>query len=425
MKPKDITVSFYNQGCRLNIAETATMSRQFQGHDFNVVDFKSGSDIVVVNTCTVTENGDSDTRKLVNKINRMNPDVKIALVGCQAQILKEQLLKLPNVHWVIGNAEKFNLSSLINANGIQAEPTVLTPKIERGTFTVLETSIDPKHTRANLKIQDGCDFYCAFCVIPFARGPARSRVFEDILDEAQVLAVAGHQEVVLTGVNIGTYEDRDYRFMDVIDGLDKINGIKRIRISSIEPTTIPYELFDRMADPNSKVCPHLHIPLQAGTDEVLALMKRKYTLKEFDDFINYAHKTVPDICIGTDIIVGFPGETQALFDSAAQYLRDSVINYAHVFQYSERKFARSKNFEGQVSTDDKPKRSQILREISARKRRVFDASFVGREVDVLFEQKKKNIWHGLTSNYIKVKFQSDEMLRNQFLNVKIDGHHLD
>lgn len=400
------------QGCRLNQSETAVIERQFNTDEFIITDDADTADVVVVNTCTVTENGDADTRKLVRQLATKNKAVKVALIGCQAQILKEALLDLPNVTWVVGNAEKFNLAAIVG-DASATEPQVIVPKIERDSFTVNEVAIDRKHTRANLKIQDGCDFFCAFCVIPFARGPARSRQFNDILDEAQLLVAAGYQEVVITGVNIGTYFDSGKTFLDVIDALDGIEGLKRIRISSIEPTTIPDDLLDRMADPHSKVCRHLHIPLQAGTDPILKAMNRKYTLAEFDAFITKARHHVPGICIGTDVIVGFPGETNDLFEAAEAYIRDAEIDYVHVFSYSERRFARSKRMEGQVSAADKAKRSAALRSVSSRKKRLFLNSLSHHPIEVLSETQKYGYWTGLTDNYARIYFEGPSA-KNQF-----------
>jgi threonylcarbamoyladenosine tRNA methylthiotransferase MtaB len=411
-----LKVSFYTQGCRLNQAETAQMEQSMDGETFLVVDFKCPADITVINTCTVTENGDSDTRKLVHKINRLNPDCKIALVGCQAQILKEKLADMHNVLWVIGNGSKMSLVEIIKDTKDKLEPTVLVNKIKAESFTIKTAGIDRKHTRANLKIQDGCDFYCAFCIIPFARGPARSRVFSDILDEAKILIKAGHRELVITGVNIGTYSYEGKTFLDVINALDGLDGLDRIRISSIEPTTIPSDLFEMM-NGESKLCKYLHIPIQSGTDEVLTLMNRKYALSEFMAFVERVRSKVPDICIGTDVIVGFPGETDSLFEQTEMCLREGPFDYFHVFSYSERKMARSKRFEGQVSVPDIKKRSDVLRSLSKRKKALYTARFVGKTVPVLMEQKKRGAWTGLTEHYIRVNVSSEVDLTNQIVPV--------
>lgn len=414
-------ISFYNQGCRLNQAETAVLEQGFKAVDFTVVPFSEPCDVVVVNTCTVTENGDADTRRLVNKINRENPGAKIALVGCQAQILKDQLLKLPGVTWVVGNQLKMSLPTLLTEPVIDtADKAVWVPKIARESFVQETTGVDPKRTRANLKIQDGCDFYCAFCTIPFARGPARSRVFDDIIREATDLVVAGHQELVLTGINIGTYADSGKDVMDVLDALEAIPGLNRIRISSIEPTTIPKELIYRMRD-SEKLCRYLHIPIQAATDPVLAAMNRKYDLKTFQEFIQFAYETVPDICIGTDVIVGFPGETQALFDEGEAFLREAPIHYFHVFSYSERQMARSKRLDHQVPAREIADRSAKLRALSSRKKTLYLTQFLGQSHDVLFEQEKNGYWWGHTDHYVKVGVKSDQSLKNQVIACQLDS----
>ncbi|MCP5051811.1 MAG: tRNA (N(6)-L-threonylcarbamoyladenosine(37)-C(2))-methylthiotransferase MtaB [bacterium] len=413
-------ISFYNQGCRLNQAETATLARHFEAGDYQVVDFKNESDVVVVNTCTVTENGDADTRRLVNKISRVNPRAKIALVGCQAQILREKLFDLPNVRWVVGNAEKMNLVRILDQydplnhpDTGDSPPQLIAPKIGRQVFTSETAAVDKNHTRANLKIQDGCDFYCSFCVIPFARGPARSRQFDDIIREAETLAAHGHKEIVLTGINLGTYQQDGRHLLDVIRALEQVPQCERIRISSIEPTTIPHELIAYMRD-SEKLCSYLHIPLQSGSDTMLDRMKRKYNVAEFDRLIRFAYDTVPDICIGTDVIVGFPGESETCFLETEDYLRESPIHYFHVFSYSQRQMARSRKFDEKTDPRIIKQRSARLRDLSQRKRRIYMEGFQGKERTVLFEEQKHGYWTGLTDNYMRVKVHSSRDLKNQF-----------
>jgi len=412
---KQRTVSFYTQGCRLNQSETAVLESSFKQQGFQVTESTDFSDIVVVNTCTVTENGDKDARRLVSRISRQQPQVSIALIGCLAQIQKETLLKWPNVKWVVGTQDKMNLPSLIKSETTGVTVSKITPH----TFSHSVSSIDKKHTRANLKIQDGCDFYCAFCIIPFARGPARSRSFSDIVQDAKQLADYGHQEVVITGVNLGTYSDQSKSFMSVVDALEKIDGLSRIRISSIEPTTIPDALISKMGDDHSKVCSYLHIPLQSGCNEVLQGMKRKYSLEEFDAFIKQAKSQSETLCIGTDVIVGFPGETDDLFDKTADYLRQAPIDFFHVFSYSERTMARSKRMSGQVDRKKIAIRSKVLRTLSQRKLCVLQGKMIGKTVSVLFEQQKQGQWVGLTDNYCRVKVFSEQPLNNQLVEVKL------
>jgi len=277
-----------------------------------------------------------------------------------------------------------------------------------------------------MKIQDGCDFFCSFCEIPYARGRARSRKFNNIISEAQTLAKAGHQEIVITGINIGTYHEGNKKIMDVLSALEHVQGLERIRISSIEPTTIPTKLIEKMGKDN-KLCPYLHIPLQSGSDTILSLMKRKYSFQEFKKFIDHAKATVKDICIGTDVIVGFPGESNEHFLETEERLREAPIDYFHVFSYSQRHMAKSAGLAGKVDARVVKERSRILRDLSFRKRLMFYRSLIGSRQRVLFEQKKNGLWNGLSDNYARVFVRSDKNLENQLLQVTIkdlDGEQL-
>ena len=417
---KKNSISFYTLGCRLNQSETAVVQRTFEADGYKIVDITEPADVVVINTCTVTENGDSDTRRLINRVNRLNPNTRIALIGCQAQIQKERLTSLPNVRWVVGNAEKINFLSIFQREESPEIPRVITPTIPRSSFTIPTAGIDRKHTRANIKIQDGCDFFCSFCEIPYARGRARSRLFSDIKVEAEALVAAGHKELVVTGINVGTYKNSGNTIIDVIDVLEQIEGLERIRISSIEPTTIPFKLIKKMANA-PKLCRHLHIPLQSGSDQILKLMKRKYRIEEFRDFIYKVNDTVPEICLGTDVIVGFPGETEEQFEETLACLRQWPLHYFHVFSYSQRHLAKSQKLPQVIHSGTTTKRSRILRELSIRKRDLFYRSLIGTKQKVLFEQLKKGCWIGLTDNYARIKVQSPRSLSNQFLNVQLEN----
>lgn len=409
---KQKTISFYTLGCRLNQSETAVIERTFNEGRFRVVDFEKPADIVVINTCTVTENGDADTRRLVNKVNRLNPDARIALIGCQAQVQKEKLAQLKNVSWIIGNERKMDLRSILDEVKNPVTAHVIAPTISRTNFTIPTPGVDRHHTRANIKIQDGCDFFCSFCEIPYARGRARSRVFDDILLESRALATAGHKEIVLTGINLGTYSDSNKTILHVIDELEKIPELKRIRISSIEPTTIPFELIERMTE-DSKLCRYLHIPLQSANNKVLQLMKRKYAYEEFAEFITRAHNAIKDICIGTDVIVGFPGEEEDEFNDTFLKLKELPIDYFHVFSYSQRQMAKSQHFAEANSSADIQTRSQILRNLSTRKRRMYFESLLGTTQNVLFEHKTGKFYNGLTDTYVRVYVKTEEDLTNQ------------
>lgn len=418
------SIAFTTLGCRLNQSETAVIKNTFNEKKYRIVDIKKPADMVVINTCTVTENGDADTRRLVNKVNRLNPNVQIALIGCQAQIQKEKLKSLKNVHWIVGNARKMALAEILkeNENTPSSETQVIVPTIDRKNFTLPAAGINTKLTRANIKIQDGCDFFCSFCEIPYARGRARSREFDDILIEANTLVEAGHQEIVITGINVGTYHYEGKSLLNVIKALEALKGLARIRISSIEPTTMDESLLHYMHQSN-KLCRYLHIPLQSGNDTILKSMQRKYTLKDFDAFVHLARSTVENICIGTDVIVGYPGETHTLFEDTYNYLRDAPIDYFHVFSYSKRTMTRSQPLDNIVNTKTIQERSRRLRELSARKRVLFYQSLQGQTLPVLFEQKKDDQWTGFTDNYAKVHVLSQQSLRNKIKLVKIAKEH--
>lgn len=413
-----IKIAFYTFGCRLNQAETALMQQGFQTAEYQVVDYRHSPDVLVVNTCTVTENGDADTRRLLNKARRINPQMKIALVGCQAQVQKEKLFDLPNVRWVVGNARKMEIEKILKESGGDS-PQLIAPTINRESFTIPFVGFDREHTRANLKIQDGCDFFCSFCEIPYARGRARSREFGDILNEAGQLAAAGYHELILTGINIGTYQYEGKTLVEVLNALEGIEGLWRIRISSIEPTTIANEIIEKMAAPG-KLCRYLHVPLQSGSEAILQAMKRKYSVREFSDFLSAAHRAAPEACLGSDVIVGFPGETEAHFEETYHLLLELPLAYFHVFSYSDRGHAKSSAYAGKVSREVIAQRSQRLRELSARKRRMYFQQFVGKEAEALFEQQKNGFWSGLTDTYIRVKVQSDLNLQNRLLPVRLE-----
>lgn len=413
-------IAFYTLGCRLNQSETAVIETTFAQEGYRIVPFDEPADIVVINTCTVTENGDADTRRLVNKVGRINPLARIALVGCQAQIQKEQLLRLPNVQWVVGNQRKMDLAEIVRDYERQDKPQVITPTISREPFVIPVAGLQEHRTRANIKIQDGCDFFCSFCEIPYARGRARSRVFSDILLEAQALVAAGYRELVVTGINVGTYSYEGHEFMDVIQALEEIPELQRIRISSIEPTTIPLELFRRM-DKRSKLCRHLHIPLQSGSNRVLTEMKRKYRREEFAEFIQAVHSMVEEVCIGTDIIVGFPGESEEDFQETADFIRGLPLHYFHVFSYSQRHLARSRNATAPLEPAVIRQRSKLLRDLSRRQRTAYHHSLIGTTQYVLFEKRKDGYVTGLTDNYVRIHAGTNRNVLNNLCKLKVNG----
>ncbi len=408
-------VSFYTFGCRLNQAETATLRQCFTDAGFDVVEFGDQADIVVVNTCTVTSAGDTDTRKLVNRVNRQNPEAQIALIGCQSQLQSGALIELPSVRWVVGTARKMELAQLIDSG----EDGVILDAIPRTDFTAPAFGLYTDRTRANLKVQDGCDFYCSYCEIPYARGHARSRDFDDVLAEAHALVDAGHQELVTTGINVGCYEHDGKQFLDLIRALLGIDHLQRLRISSIEPTTPPDELLQIMAD-NPKLCRYLHVPMQSGNDDILKSMNRRYCYADFAEFIYHAAETVPDVCLGTDVIVGFPGESDEQFEDTNRALHELPLAYFHVFSYSDRPNAKAKDLlEPKVPPEVTDERSRVLRALSHTKRRAFMEPFIGTWQSVLVEQKKEDRWNGLTDNFIRVRFPAAADLHNRMVEVQL------
>ncbi len=413
------TVALHTLGCRLNQAETAVIARTFQERGFDIVEFGEQADITVINTCTVTEQADAKCRQAVRQSLRKNPRSFVAVIGCYAQISVEAIRQIKGVDLIMGNEDKLRLIDHIDGWQKREEPLVLhSSKIARTPFTIETPGLYTTHTRANLKIQDGCNFVCSFCIIAKARGPARSRQFEDLLREARQLADQGFKEIVLTGVNIGTYRYEDKTFMDVLRSLEAIEGIERIRISSIEPTTVNKALIDYLAD-SQKVCPYLHIPLQSADDRILESMRRKHTFSQFEQIIAYAKKRMPHIGLGTDIMVGYPGEDDESFRTTKKRVADLPLDYFHIFTYSDRKGTASYKLKPKVPYHVKKERARVLIEMGERKKFLFYREHIGQKVDVLFEQWFNGVWEGFSGNYMRVRVAAKEDLKNQIRTVKI------
>ena len=406
--------SIHTLGCRLNQSESQTISERLRAAGYAVVPFGEPADLGIIHTCTVTREADAKARKAIKGFIRANPHAFTVVIGCYAQLGYAALAAIPGVDAVIGNQEKLNLLAYVSDRKL-AEPLIVRDRIQRDDFTIDVGTGDLASgptTRSNLKIQDGCDFMCTYCVIPFARGRARSRELENLVHEARLLAASGVREVVLTGVNLGTYAQDGRDIVDVVDALNAVPDLARIRISSIEPTTIPEGLFDRMADPRHALTPYLHIPLQSGANRTLERMHRRYTREEFRAFIEMADARVPDLCIGTDVMVGMPGETDADFNDTRELIAHSPIAYAHVFKYSERRNTPAVRMPDKVDPRVMQARSAELRQLSAAKRNAFNARYVGRTVEVLFEQQDHGHWTGYTGNYVRAAVRSDQDLTN-------------
>ena len=418
-------VAFYTLGCKLNFAETSTIARSFEEDGYIRVDFDDPADIYVINTCSVTENADKQFKQIVRKALKTNPKAFLAAVGCYAQLKPEELASVDGVDLVLGAKEKFNITQYIDDLTKNNEGIVHSCEISETDFYVGSYSIGDR-TRAFLKVQDGCDYKCTYCTIPMARGISRSDTIENILSNAKKISDKGIKEIVLTGVNIGDYgkgefgnKKHEHTFLELVQALDKVEGIERLRISSIEPNLIKDETIDFIAQSKSFV-PHFHIPLQSGSNEILKKMKRRYLRELYVSRVAKIREVMPDACIGVDVIVGFPGETDEHFLETYHFLNELDISYLHVFTYSERDNTEAVLMDGVVPDAVRAKRSKMLRGLSAKKRNAFYESQLGKEKTVLFESDNKQGYiHGFTENYVKVKAPWDPALVNTLHKVKL------
>jgi len=418
-------VAFYTLGCKLNFSETSTIARNFQKENFERVDFDKTADIYVINTCSVTDNADKRFKSIVKQALKKNEKAFLIAIGCYAQLKPEELAAVDGVDLVLGATEKFKVTDYINDLSKNDLGEVHSCEIEDANFYVGSYSIGDR-TRAFLKVQDGCDYKCTYCTIPLARGISRSDTLENVLQNAKEISEKGIKEIVLTGVNIGDYgkgefgnKKHEHTFFELVQALDKVEGIHRLRISSIEPNLLKNETIEFIANSNSFV-PHFHIPLQSGSDELLKNMKRRYLRKTYDDRVSKIKEIMPNACIGVDVIVGFPGETDELFLETYNYLNQLNISYLHVFTYSERPNTEAFDMNGIVPKNVRAKRSKMLRGLSAKKRRAFYESQLGNVLTVLFEsENKEGFIHGFTENYVKVKTPWNPELINTLHTIKL------
>ena len=402
-------VAFYTLGCKLNFSETSTIARSFNDEGFDRVDFSEKADMYVINTCSVTENADRRFKDIVKQAQKRNSDAFIAAVGCYAQLKPQELADVNGVDLVLGATEKFRITDYINDLAKNDFGEVHSCEIKDADFYVGSYSIGDR-TRAFLKVQDGCDYVCTFCTIPLARGISRSEVLDKVLLNAKEISDQGIKEIVLTGVNIGDYgkgefgnKKHQHTFLELIQELDNVDGIERVRISSIEPNLLKNETIQFVSSSKAFV-PHFHIPLQSGSNELLRLMKRRYKRELYVEKVNEIKKHMPDACIGVDVIIGFPGETDGLFLETYHFLNELDISYLHVFTYSERENTPAASMEGIVPLNIRKKRSKMLRGLSVKKRRSFYESQLNTLHTVLFEgENRKGYILGFTENYIKIK----------------------
>ena len=418
-------VAFYTLGCKLNFSETSTISRLFEDSGIAKVDFEEVPDIYVINTCSVTENADKKCKQLVKRAKKINPEAFVAIVGCYAQLKPEEIGKIPGVNLVLGANEKFNILDYIDKHDTSEQVVIAQGNIKHVVEFIPSYSIGDR-TRSFLKIQDGCDYFCTFCTIPLARGKSRNSSIEKTVTEAKTIAKTDVKEVVLTGVNIGDFgQGSEENFYSLIKELDKIKGIERFRISSIEPNLLSNEIIKFCLNESRQFMPHFHIPLQSGSDRLLKLMRRKYERSLYKERVETIKKFNSDCCIGVDVIVGFPGETEDDFMETVNFLTDLDVSYMHVFTYSERANTGAPKLGEKVPMETRRERSKQLHLLSDRKKRYFYSQHINTTRVVLFEQEEDNGWiYGFTDNYIKVKHKFNPKLVNQIIPVllkKIDS----
>jgi threonylcarbamoyladenosine tRNA methylthiotransferase MtaB len=414
-------VAIHTLGCKLNFAESSTIAGQFRSHGYQVVGIDDPADVCVINTCSVTQRADRECRQIVRRALRHSPNAYVIVAGCYAQLRPDQLAEIPGVDLVLGTAEKFGIFQYSN-DFIKSEcaKTFVSPIKSADTFDPASSAGSDDRTRAFLKIQDGCDYSCAFCTIPLARGGSRSMPVDSIATQARTAVDTGYREIVLTGVNVGDYGTKiGTSLVALLKELVQVEGLERIRISSVEPNLVTDELLSLWAA-NSKICNHFHIPLQGGNDYILRGMRRRYLTEQYRDRISRIRTLLPDAGIGADVITGFPGETDELFEETYNFLVDLPISYLHVFTYSERPNTMALTMAGKVEPRIRFERSEMLRNLSERKKRAFHEKFVGSTREVLFEEKlSTGEWTGLTGEYVRVKVSSPGDLSNTTRLVRI------
>ena len=417
-------VAFYTAGCRLNQSETAVLTDRFTRMGYQKVAYGEATDLLVLNTCTVTENAEADCRRVIRRTLRHSPKAFVAVTGCYAQTGLNTLQHLPGVDLVLGNQYKMLLPDYLEEmpHVQKLSSTFVRHSGSMGREDFIQDGVgEYATTRANLKIQDGCNFMCSFCLIPFARGRERSRLPDDAVREAERLVERGHRELVLTGVNIGRFANGSGGLLDLIQRLETIPGLARIRISSIEPTTIPPALIEYMST-SRKLCRFLHVPLQSGHDEILSAMNRRYSVKEYRAWVEHVVQKIPDVCVGTDVLVGFPGETDRQFSATCELVRDLPLAYAHVFSYSARPGTPAARLGNPVPPAVIKTRNRLLSRLSSIKRARFYQRFLDRDSLALFESiGKDGLWTGLTDNFIRVGVACSGSLANQLRQVRLTG----
>jgi len=420
------TAAYHTLGCKLNFAETSTIARQLTDAGYEKVSFDQPASVYVINTCSVTENADRECKLHVKRAMKANPEGLVVILGCYAQLKPEEISAITGVDLVLGAKEKFNiLSYLEDLQKTTDHGIIHSCEIDEADFFIGSYSIGDR-TRAFLKVQDGCDYKCTYCTIPLARGISRSDTIENVVKNAAEIAAKGIKEIVLTGVNIGDYgkgefgnKKHEHTFLDLISELDQVEGIERIRISSIEPNLLKDESIDLVAK-SKRFVPHFHIPLQSGSDELLKKMKRRYLTNLYQNRIAKIREVMPDSCIGVDVIVGFPGETEELFLETYRFLTELPLSYLHVFTYSERENTEAAEMDGVIPVPERKRRNKMLRILSEKKKMAFYATQVGKTLPVLWEHENKNgVMFGFTENYVRVQKPFDIASVNQIESIQL------
>ena len=431
---KNPTVAFHTLGCKLNFAETSTIARQLRDHGYQKTAFENVADMYVINTCSVTENADKECRMIVRKALNLNPSAFVAVIGCYAQLKPAEIAAIEGVDLVLGATEKFNIIQYLEQLDKKEMAEIHSCEIETADFFVSSFSLGDR-TRAFLKVQDGCDYSCTYCTIPLARGSSRSDTIGQVIKQAKEIAAGGIKEIVLTGVNIGDFsptlthpeEKEKNQFLELLKALDDLHddesnpgtGIERFRISSIEPNLLTNDIIEFVAS-SKKFVPHFHIPLQSGSDRILKLMRRRYLRDLYKERVEKITSQMPHCCIGADVIVGFPGESESDFLETYRFIQELDVAYLHVFTYSERDHTDAIRMSGIVPVNERRRRNKMLRILSEKKLQHFYHRHLGKPFTVLFESENKNgMIHGYTQNYIKVNHPFDESLMHQRMDVEL------
>lgn len=415
-------VAFYTLGCKVNQYETNAMIERFIKANYELVDFENVSDIYVINTCTVTNMSDRKSRQIIRRVKQINPNSILVVTGCYAQVASKELEKIEEIDLIVGNTEKKDIVNIVeNYKKDISGKYEISDINNQKEFVDFGTTTYTEKTRAVIKVQDGCNNFCSYCIIPYAKGRVRSRKLESVIDEIKSIAQKGIQEVVITGIHVASYgldfKDKDIRLIDLLEEINKIEGIKRIRLGSLEPNIITDEFVQRLKNVD-KICDHFHLSLQSGCTDTLKRMNRKYTTEDFEKVVERLRKAFPDVALTTDIIVGFPAETDEEFNTTYEYLKKIKFYKMHVFKYSQRKGTRAAVMPNQIDGNIKEERSHKLIELSNKNEEEFLDRYIGKEVDVLFEQEEDEYIKGHTSNYMVVKVKY-ENIENKTMKVKL------